>query len=544
MSHIVSRLLGARGRSFGRGHGLWTIVVSGVLGSCGPVAGEGDGVGSNTNWYQSCDQDRDCSDKLSCICGACSLLCATQNDCQQLDNSSCPIDSQVFRERCEPESALSGQSMCAPNCDKDRDCAEHSICLDGVCVEGAGCELVDSIVVESPFASLKARVGSLFGDSYYVPQRFFVRPGGWAEPFIVDYLTIRTLDRAGQPVEGCEISFSNDVDSGTAFAQNPLSNSNGEVQALWVAGTASMQTLQVMVESSNGPIIGQISGEARPHDAEPLSGGSEGRSVTHSPAVALTPQLEAGVRDVELEATVVALPASSTQVILRAGPLSLALWNRSPLDAAGASLPPEERTFEVYVETVQGVATEEIWPMNTCRIDPSRTVCTYLNAWSLSLASHFLVETRQVSYGQVPPDYETKAYSLSPCGAAEGCTDYLVSGGWAGAQARPLVVLRAAGVNTLDEQVIFLSRDEVSPYGYGRTCLETPQSTLKISHRWRGTDDWQMTKTGSSWGLYQSWTNQVCANYSVRVLSDGLILSAGGYQKIPTPTLPRGKNKL
>lgn len=78
----------------------WTLLA---LTSCGGLA-QVDGTDTSTNWYRSCDEDEQCGQELSCICGKCTLPCTTSAGCTQLTNAMCVSD-----EECE-----SAPGLCVP----------------------------------------------------------------------------------------------------------------------------------------------------------------------------------------------------------------------------------------------------------------------------------------------------------------------------------------------------------------------------------------------------------------------------------------------
>lgn len=106
--------------------GLGQIVLYGWgLSAC---AGEG-GTDGQTHFLQSCLNDADCPNALSCECGVCTLPCTDSGQCIELGaNARCGMRS------CESSSTSTG--ICTLRCTSDDQCSERSSdlsCLEQRC---------------------------------------------------------------------------------------------------------------------------------------------------------------------------------------------------------------------------------------------------------------------------------------------------------------------------------------------------------------------------------------------------------------------------
>jgi len=68
------------------------LALSALALGCEPPA-PGPQGDSHTNWLRTCDADRDCG-ALSCVCGVCTLTCASAADCASVEGASCLPPSQ------------------------------------------------------------------------------------------------------------------------------------------------------------------------------------------------------------------------------------------------------------------------------------------------------------------------------------------------------------------------------------------------------------------------------------------------------------------
>lgn len=107
------------------GFGFIAITL-GLTGACGKLASQG-GTDSSTHWLMRCDEDTDCG-MLSCICGACTLLCEEVATCPDAERTAC---TALTKSSCT-ETA----SVCVAACSEDEDCAsirDGLRCANGQC---------------------------------------------------------------------------------------------------------------------------------------------------------------------------------------------------------------------------------------------------------------------------------------------------------------------------------------------------------------------------------------------------------------------------
>jgi hypothetical protein len=500
-----------------------------------------DGVGSNTNWFRSCDQDVDCGDELSCICGACSQLCSNDSDCAELDDAVCPIDIDEFRARCEQdggdELTFEG-AACVPACSSDSDCPGNSICDDQHCSTPGACDQVAVIELSASTPELRARVGALFGSDYYVPTLFDSMPVGYTEPVEPARITATLLDIDGAPVEGCQVRLTPGAESGQVYAEALLSDGGGEVSALWMAGPGATQSLSASIEGRAGTISAEIEGTAIDFAEVPQATGAEARSSTHRAAVIVDPDVAPGASEISLEVTPVTFPARAAYIPLDTDFLGLALWNRSEQDAAGTNLTAAQRTLDIRANAVGGVDASVVYSTGSCSADAESAICTIEDAWTLGELISITVSKRELSQGETPADYDAMTHSQDPCLGANGCTDFTVNLQRDGGSVQLLAVMRVPELDPLTEQKMYLSHEKGTTVGEAVTCLDTQLSQMIVRHSTGPELALVETTRAESYGAYISWQNQTCANYTATLDERGFLLSSGGSNIESTPNFP------
>jgi len=85
----------------------------------------------NTNWLSSCEEDDDCGDELSCVCGVCTRQCSETNDCAGLEGAACDEQSEALATACGSSVEM---SVCLPECGNDRDCGGGYECIATHCL--------------------------------------------------------------------------------------------------------------------------------------------------------------------------------------------------------------------------------------------------------------------------------------------------------------------------------------------------------------------------------------------------------------------------
>lgn len=81
------------------------VAASWVAASC---SGSGPKAGTNTNWLEHCESDRDCS-VGSCLCGICTVACATSSDCSGIQGAVCIATNELGASCVAPSG-----DICAP----------------------------------------------------------------------------------------------------------------------------------------------------------------------------------------------------------------------------------------------------------------------------------------------------------------------------------------------------------------------------------------------------------------------------------------------
>ncbi len=71
---------------------IWIAALAWGAPSCG--ASSDGGTDTKTNWLEQCDDDADCDDGLSCLCGTCNIECDSSSSCEELDGAAAcfPVD--------------------------------------------------------------------------------------------------------------------------------------------------------------------------------------------------------------------------------------------------------------------------------------------------------------------------------------------------------------------------------------------------------------------------------------------------------------------
>lgn len=64
---------------------LTMMVAVGLVG-CGAISHSA--TDTNTNWLSACNEDAECGSELACLCGACTIACESDGQCQERDQSS------------------------------------------------------------------------------------------------------------------------------------------------------------------------------------------------------------------------------------------------------------------------------------------------------------------------------------------------------------------------------------------------------------------------------------------------------------------------
>ncbi len=523
-----------------------------------PSTSEGEGVGSNTNWFRACDSTEECSAEMACICGACTKACTETEDCVGLENAACPVDVGVFRGMCgRDEAEAEGAegfahfqektTLCTPTCTDSADCGKGQLCAAGFCLLGPEpCRDAASLTLRASSESLEARVGGLFGDQFYVPTWYSNYPADFVESYRPSVLTARVTSAAGEPVEGCEVVWLTALESGFAFAAEPLSDASGEATALWVAGSARSQKVEAFVVGRDTTLSQSLSGAAVRHDEEPLSTGTEGRDFTSPSGVSFRIEEDSASDEALIEFVALTFPARVTYSVFTSSLLGIRFTNDGVSDPLEEEVPAEERILSINVLNEEPGTTQVVSLSSgtVCTVGSTETRCTLSGAWEPGETIGVLVQARQVAFGETPSDYQPATHAMDPCLSSVGCTDFSLGLRRAGQDVQTIARLRAGGTDTMQTHTAGISGIYSAQSGTAGSCLETPQASLQIRHEMNqsgATSQSGVTRErgrGYFSSAHETWQNQICANYALLPSVSGLYMSTGGPTTFPTPVLP------
>jgi len=504
---------------------------------------EGDGVGSNTNWFIACDSDSECGAELGCVCGTCTRSCSDDSDCRGA-NGICPVDKHIFHEMCSSKEVdqLQGASFCAPSCDADADCGGAALCQGGDCFalsvdECAGAETVE---LSASGGSSLARTGSLFADRLYAPTYYSSEPLDWEENYTPNEYRAEVRDAQGRPLVGCQVQFVTEEASGIAFSESAETDEEGVQSALWVAGTAREQELIAAIVADDGVVLrSAVSGEASRHDEAPVTADEAGRDFTPPTAVVVWPESRVGATEIEVEAEAGSFPAWVRYTVLETSGLSLELRNRSEVSASEGEVPAADRELDVFTYASSGVEAEllALEVSGTCSSNAAGLRCAIEGAWELGEANRLRVARTSVAYGEIPA-HEAPSYMATPCLGLEGCTDYEVYRSDESGGEELVIIVRHSGLDDFGSRTLTVTGTYRPDLRVAGSCLELEQASMQVRHRLLVDGEWLDDEAGNGWAYHESWQNQTCANYFMGLESGEFSLSTGGANMSFTPVLP------
>ena len=120
------------GRRFG-----WAGWVVLALLSCHSATTTTQGVvGGETNWLVACDEDRQCGEQASCLCGVCTSSCEGDGECGGMSHARCAVSGSAARDRvCAGSTFQRSLGLCLPDCVDDSDCHGRDACVEGLCTK-------------------------------------------------------------------------------------------------------------------------------------------------------------------------------------------------------------------------------------------------------------------------------------------------------------------------------------------------------------------------------------------------------------------------
>jgi len=140
---------------------FWLGALS-LVPACDAPSAEGP-VGSNTNWLVACDETAECGGQAACVCGACSLECASDGDCGQVGGARCvTLAEPAVRSQCRSDAPALALGMCLEGCEPGG-CPFEQACVEGACVvrEPVDAELCSALPASE--AASRARQDALLG---------------------------------------------------------------------------------------------------------------------------------------------------------------------------------------------------------------------------------------------------------------------------------------------------------------------------------------------------------------------------------------------
>jgi hypothetical protein len=94
-----------------------------------------EGVMGNTNWLASCESSDDCNGGTQCVCGVCTLECASDSECVALAGGVCDSSSGALESACGE--AMPPEGLCLPQCSDTAPCGDGQRCVDNHCLPEA-----------------------------------------------------------------------------------------------------------------------------------------------------------------------------------------------------------------------------------------------------------------------------------------------------------------------------------------------------------------------------------------------------------------------
>lgn len=506
------------------------------------------GAGSNTSWLRSCADDAECAEGLSCLCSVCTATC--DGECTTLPGAICaPAGSAGHAQLCGEKlgEVLEPAGLCLPACGPEAGCAAGQLCKDGGCLQlpaegDSGCVTATRLELSSGGIDLQARHGMLFSDALYLPVAYDERPDGWVEPMAPAPIVARVSDAAGEPVADCRVHFVTGEGSGSAFADTQSTDQNGEVTAYWVAGEAREQVLSAAIVNERGMVqSAHLPGTAFAHDEEPQA--TDAAVNVARPATLhlnYSPAEAAGMFRVRVGAT--SFPHHAFYAAMTSEGFFSGLQNTSDLDALSEDVPPEDRILIASVWHLEDAEAELLFQSEGLECGPhgqdfGGIRCIFGDAWQVGAEYFFTLERTILTEGEMGPGYTELGYVDTPCASAAGCTDYTLYFGDASAQDAMQRIVAYRYQSTIEPSFGSFVQPFIEIEGQN-SCLATPRYDATFSPEAMVDGAFErVTQAGLS-ALYETWHNEVCANYAATTGASGFQLITGGPRVLDRPQLP------
>ncbi len=534
----------------------WLLLASaGLSASCDNAD---PGAGSNTNWLRFCDTDADCGDKLSCLCGVCTAPC--NGSCTELPSAVCVAPgSASARAVCGddvavPAAATSG--MCLPTCTEDAPCGTGQLCLDGSCLQLGGvdaksaCVTGAQVTLSAGKVALEARYGTVFGDALYLPVAYDARPADWTEPMTPTPIVATVTTTEGEPVAGCAVRFITADGSGSAFADAPATDKNGEIAAYWVAGAQRQQALIAALVDRKGALqSASVDGTAYANDEGPQSTDAAATVSTRPATVRLRFELPETSNRVRVVLSAATYPHHAFYSAINIDGLFAGLQNTGDLDALTNDVPDAERVLIASVWNLAEGDAQLLYGMDGLDCGPhyqdlGGIRCTLGGAWQPETDYAFDLERTTLAIGESGPDYAALGYVTEACASATGCTDYTLFFGTSDA-ADDLTRVVAYRYQSAELATGFGSF--IQPYldlPAQNSCLLTPEYAAHFLPFVQNGTSFEPVVSADFSAAYLSWHNEICANYSATPDANGFNLITGGPRPLGRPELPKDPPRI
>jgi hypothetical protein len=109
----------------------WACALA--LCACKEPEGGPPSVGTNSNWLRACTSADQCGDLPACRCGACTVECTRDADCDVLGGGHCAFGSDPAAQAACGVATDPARGLCLPRCEPGG-CGEGQACVASACV--------------------------------------------------------------------------------------------------------------------------------------------------------------------------------------------------------------------------------------------------------------------------------------------------------------------------------------------------------------------------------------------------------------------------